>query len=167
MEDYIYILIGLLWIVFSVIKANKKAKRPVEEIDDEYEYEESPAQERTTFDELLEEFLGEKAIERKESPRPVPPIIGNEADTFTPEIEKYEDSLGGSGQDIANAGQDIAYMGEPIYELDGTEDAMFIEDAESKDGMYYNQPAHVLNVKKDFDLRKAIIYSIIIDRPYA
>jgi len=34
MEDYIYILIGILWIVFSVIKANKKAQRPVEEIED-------------------------------------------------------------------------------------------------------------------------------------
>lgn len=167
MEDYIYILIGILWIVFSVIKANKKAQRPAEVLDDEYEYEESPAQERTTFDELLEEFLGEKALAQKESPRPVPPIIGNEADTFTPEIEKYEDSLEDSGQDIAVIGQDISYMGEPIYELDGTEGAMFIEEAESKDGMYYNQPEHVLSVKKDFDLRKAIIYNVIIDRPYA
>jgi hypothetical protein len=161
MEDYIYILIGILWIVFSVIKANKKAQRPVEEIEDEYEYEESPAQERSTFDELLEEFLGEKTFEKKEDPpRPVPPIIGNEADTFTPEIEKYEEFLDDSVQDIAN-------MGEPIYELDGTEDAMVMEDAESNDGMYFNQPAHILKMKKDFDLRQAIVYNAIIDRPYA
>jgi len=113
------------------------------------------------FDELLEEFLGEKTFEKKEDPpRPVPPIIGNEADTFTPEIEKYEEFLDDSVQDIAN-------MGEPIYELDGTEDAMVMEDAESNDGMYFNQPAHILKMKKDFDLRQAIVYNAIIDRPYA
>ncbi len=167
MEDYIYILIGILWIVFSVIKANKKAKQPTEELDNEYEYEESHTPERTTFDELLEEFLGEKALGKKENPRPVPSVLGNDADLFTAETETYKSILEDSGEDIANIGQDIAFMGEPIYELDGTEDAMFIEDAESKDGMYYNQPEHVLNVKKDFDLRKAIIYNAIIDRPYA
>ncbi len=95
-----------------------------------------------------------------EAPRPIPPIVGDEADTFTPEIEKYEEILDDSAMEISN-------MGEPIYELDGSEDAMVMEEAESKDGMYYNQPIHILNLKNEFNLRQAIIYNAIIDRPYA
>ncbi len=169
MEDYIYILIGLLWIVFSIIKANKKKNIAIPDEADEYEeyedFEESSHEQKSTFDELLEEFLGEGSTAKSQSkpfkaePEQTVDSIFNmdKPATFTPEIENKEDIASEIDEDPL----------EPIYIMDESErisEERLTQTAVTDD---YSSPLMRTIQKKHFDLRKAVIYSTILHRPYA
>lgn len=166
MEDYIYILIALLWIVFSVIKANKKKNAAVPDEVDEYdEFEESSQEQRSTFDELLEEFLGEESSTKTRSkPAQTEPqqtvesiFDRDQPKTLTPEIEEKEDIASEIDEDPL----------EPIYIMEGDEPITGQSLTQKTDTDDYDTSRIRAMQKKQFDLRKAVIYSSILHRPYA
>jgi hypothetical protein len=159
MEDYIYILLALLWVVFSVIKATrKKPLPPVAEVD---EYEETENEPRSTFDDLLEEFLGTESYERKQAKKTQSDFEPEVPLTFTPEIEKYEELL-----PIIDDGDEMI---EPIQVIDGdlsNEAGLTTGDmtkAETDNSLTFKFRS---SEEIAFDLRKAILFSAVLHRPY-
>lgn len=166
MEDYIYILIALLWIVFSVIKANKKKNAALPDEADEFEeFEESTQEQRSTFDELLEEFLGEDSGTKSKS-RPVQTepqqtvesiFDFDQPKTFTPEIEEKDDITSEIDEEPL----------EPVYIMEEDEPITGESLTQKTDTDNYDTSRIRAMQKKQFDLRKAVIYSSILHRPYA
>ncbi len=162
MEDYIYILIGLLWIVFSVIKANKKAKQQLPEADEYEDYEETVAPERSTFDELFEQFVGEKAKAENppppDEPRPQPQY--QTLETFTPATQDFENRWARIEKDFSEDESNIYKIDDDIspFALD-SELSMFEKKLQQSHPSFDNKPR--------FDLRQAVIYSVLLQRPYA
>lgn len=157
MEDYIYIILALLWVVFSVIKATKKKPLPpVAEVD---EYEEPEGETRSSFDDLIDEFLGTGSQETKQVEPMQPSTQYDDIETFTPEIEKYEELVTAVDKDAIQPV--ILTEDDQVLELETTSGDMTITGTEGNKGFGLSD-----SVANDFELRKAIIYSAILHRPY-
>lgn len=151
MEDYIYIIIGIIWIVFSVIKGSQKNKK-IHNAD----YEEDIPEKRSA----LEEFLGEllPPMERKE-------VTYESYDEETiAELseaipEKYMAYSGmnweESTYDKDSSGQ-VKNQHRQLISIPEDDDALEVLDSESTN----------FNSWEAFDLRKAVIFSSILERPY-
>jgi hypothetical protein len=159
MEDYIYIILILLWVVFSVVKATRK--KPLAPASDIEEYEESETRPRGTFDDILEEFLGTESYKEKQTRPSQPTHRFDESETFTPEIEKYEELL--TSLEDTNDLIEPVYLEEEQSVNDATRmagDMTRIDTDNSKSFRFSTGDAHA------FELRKAVIYSAILHRPY-
>jgi hypothetical protein len=159
MEDYIYIILVLLWVVFSVVKATRK--KPMPPASDIEEYEDSEQRPRGTFDEILEEFLGSESYDDKPAKRMQPIDQHDEFESFTPEIERYEE-LVSSLENTEDLIEEV-YIGEEEIVRDVAMmagDMTRVDTDNSRSFRFTGREAHA------FELRKAIIYSAILHRPY-
>ncbi|MBC8321278.1 MAG: hypothetical protein H8E34_11195 [Bacteroidetes bacterium] len=153
-EDILYVVIGLAWIIFSYYNAKKKKKA-----------KNTPAsaqEKKSIFDSLIDE-IGIK--EEREVPYPNKPSqdfeygeIETEADTNqeTPEYDEkvfsYDDYY---EEDNYNSIVDV-------IKKKPTTPTIKIAESEKKSKKPYNKR----KVKKNVDLRKAVIYSEILKRVY-
>jgi hypothetical protein len=150
MEDYIYILIGIIWVVFSVIKGSQKNKQP------QYTEDEDAIPERkSTLEEFLEELL--------------PPV---EKPSVT--YQSYDEEAIAESEDVV-PDKYLAYSGMNYYDYESN---MNSSDSglNSRSSLISNEEEEIFEDTQDdlsyfkdgniFDLRKAVIYSSILERPY-
>ncbi|MDP2236834.1 MAG: hypothetical protein Q8J88_10405 [Bacteroidales bacterium] len=151
MEDYIYIIIGIIWIVFSVIKGSQKNKK-IHDTD----YEEDIPEKRSALEEFLEELL--------------PPMEKKEV-----AYESYDDET------IAELSEAIpekymAYSGMNWEEYNHEEDnaghvkkqssALITKSEDKENYEAFEDESRNYKTWEAFDLRQAVIYSTILERPY-
>jgi hypothetical protein len=164
MEDYFYILVGILWIVFSVIKARNKNKQTQSEDSSE------ETSRRTTLEDILGELL---ETEENQQSGPIP-----QKNTFET-IPASEDT-----QTIYQSLEEVStlpeiyrqYSGEitdnnllkGIYEsLEDDDEVKLVTTNNLSDTDNTITESHLGLNNHDFDLRKAVVYSAILERPYA
>jgi hypothetical protein len=151
MEDYIYILLGLVWIIYAAYRANQKKKAK----------QKAPHHEQTTEPEtgsdvksLLEEIL---TGEVSQPSRP------------SAYIDESLSAITGARMEYENADIKTDYKLDSIPVEEG--ERIFDEDdLTSSYAQLFNTEDSEHMIKRediDFDLRKAIIYSEILNRPYA
>jgi|GEM_PF-1338894 hypothetical protein len=164
MEDYFYILIGILWVVFSVIKASRKNNQP-----QPHEGSEETGR-RTTLEDILgellekEEYTEPDTVTRKTSEATVTSSEINQPVYESLEAEYTQPSL--YSQYTGEITDDNLLKG--IYESleDDTEvKSMTINNLSDSDNTITETRTETQN--HSFDLRKAVIYSVILERPYA
>lgn len=137
-ETIIYIILGIIFIVAQAARKKKQqaAQAPVNDAD--------PAMpEPTPAMDMLEKFFGmeeEKPVRKFEAPTFQPPPI--KAQPLSSDFADNEISSSGSMQKI---GKEVNFLGEEIHDE--------IQVTRSKK-------------KTEFDLRKAVIYSAILERRY-
>ena len=151
MEDYIYILLGLVWIIYAVYRSNQKKKKaretPVTPVPLPVETEKD-----TEFSSMLDEFFGTKTPQEK-----------------APDFEQAE-------SDYRNIEEQQGFYNKNIkteYKLDSipTEEGMSVfsenelTDIFGKSSISEDYEDFLVAETIDFDLRKAIIYSEILNRP--
>lgn len=153
MEDYIYILIGVIWLAASIYKAankKKKAFTPESEPDTSVRRE---MQNRPRKRSLFEEFMGEHEVRL---PEPEVHEIYVEKDYESIRVEQKKTS--GSFQ------EEYAKFGFTGLEKLSSEGESSTGRISFRDSM--KKTTEKRSSQKRFDLRKAIIYSTILERPY-
>ncbi|MDP3461970.1 MAG: hypothetical protein Q8S18_04175 [Bacteroidales bacterium] len=156
MEDYFYIIIGILWVVFSVIKASRKNK-PVDTI--ETDDEELPESRPSSLEDILGEFLEPDTYKRREK-------------TIT-EIEYVDEPVVSLEEQFIQSNQYNQYTGVIGDATESTlETFQSLEDDDSPGALTNTQITDTdITIQENrealFDLRKAVIYQAILQRPYA
>ena len=169
MEDWIYIVIGLLWLVFTFYTSSKKRKQKLQE---------KPKPSQTSHDSseknILEELFGKTEI-NKQHTDPLRPYSGNELvfegaevenDDFT-DTETFEDEYEDKGiNSIETVGN--RYYSDAnktsFQEVVKQAQSHRIDEVDAVD-LHIEEPDDEI-IKKDFNLRKAVIYKAILERPY-
>ncbi|NQT78002.1 MAG: hypothetical protein HQ565_09830 [Bacteroidetes bacterium] len=152
MEDYIYILIGVIWLAASIYKATQKKKQKAQQAKPVTSATpgNTPGSEARS---LLEELLGGQQVNI-----PEPAVIETEySDSMLEEAETNK--AGGSFQsEYANLGHKglEALSGEGVSSLGNIPFHDIMKEQKKK-----------TSVPGKIDLRKAIIYSAILERPYS
>jgi len=142
MENFIFILIGAIWLVYSVSKANqKKNTAPTSAT------ENSQDAKNRGFEDIMAEILGTSNV-RQHIPDQYIETLEEEA------VEEEE---------VGNAYQSL-------------EDLYLKEELENQQEPYFEEPkkdnlepqiTKRNSRKQQFDLRTAIIYQAILERPHA
>lgn len=139
-EDYFYILAGLVWVAFSIYKSvqKKKAKgNPNEKV-----------KKKSVLETLMDEFL-----EKGEQKQPEPIVL--EADPEELNLEEETEEKTFSYDDIYEKSNYNEVLG--VYE----------KKSETKAKLKTNLKTLPKSKKTSrFNLRKAVIYSEILNRPY-
>jgi hypothetical protein len=147
MEDYIYILIGVIWLAAGIYKASKKKKTQAVKAD-----EATPAAGQTSavpkVKSLLEQILADQGIK-------VPEPVEYSEETFE-ETEKVE--AAGRFQ------SEYTRLGFSALERVSAEGVSSTNRISFTDHMKLNKQRPKRPIK--IDLRKAIIYQAILERPY-
>lgn len=147
-EDYLYILVGIIWVAFSIYKGLQK-KKTLAKNPQVNEEDEGQEKKKSFFDQFLNEII-------KEEPVPYESVADEETakETVIVEQEKtvevfsYDDAVEESNfKDVTN-----------VYENKPTTDLMHQQELKSR--------KKSRQVKPRFDLRKAVIYSEILNRRY-
>jgi hypothetical protein len=158
MDDLIYILIGVIWIVFSIIKGTQKnTKTPAGSTPN------TPPGNKSTFEEMLEEWLPQMTEARRYEEddydnQPEVPVISSEDSSvyksaYEPLVNKYEEF-----------DYDVEIIS--LEELDEIQPSLSnYERYEQKEDASVGNFEQI-NLSESFDLRKAVIYSTILERPY-
>jgi len=164
MEDLIYILLGLVWVVFAIYR-NQQKKKLREASKPHPESEETPLEttgyERNTASLFEEILLGQKVT-----------VPAPEEDHITIWDQKENEKTWDAGDPSSHTSQDF----EDEYNLAGItsveeHDRPVAETAfsEAKDRVLEVEILDDDGKQKrgfEFDLKKAIIYSVILDRQY-
>ena len=149
MEEFIYILIGVIWLAASIYKASQKKKqsaRPKSPVSSEPEEETPVSRRRSLLEELLE---------------------GQQVRVPEPELVEYDEPMLTEIEDKPPAGSfQSEYAGRGFKGLEALE----------SEGVSSLGRISFVDIMKDstenqrkavkIDLRKAIIYSAILERPY-
>lgn len=153
-EDFLYIIIGLVWIIFSFYKAKKKKQE-----------RESPTQTEEN-DSLVESILNEMGLQDEKEEHPfvepshssidVEPEIEPEVSSSTyeenSEVFSYDDIYEESNY---NSIDDVIER-KPVVPIGKIDEAYKISGSSSSN----------MKITKNFNLSKAIIYSEILKKVY-
>lgn len=151
MEDLIYVLLALLWIVFSVVKArqNPTAKPTAE----------SQPRPKTSWEQMLEELLPPEAEDEEYS-------------TDAPVYEAPSTAeVAGSGQYVSpyEAYNTFDFQTEnavpEIISLEDTDDVSPLFSEAGMKGDLTQAQGHHYDPKLLVELRRAVVYSAILERP--
>lgn len=164
MEDIIYILIGIAWIGFSIYSQQRKLKKKQQEARERRGADEQQAEdhiereEPSLFDKLFEEYASEPESEPEpETYRQPQPVQEKPLPKFYDSVERAA-SRAGLMESNSRLSTDYYNLSEDITKdpkKKKKEDQSHIYDYE------YEDPETL-----DFDLRTAVIYSVILERPY-
>jgi len=152
-EDFIYIIIGLIWVAFSIYKGTQK-KKSVARRDLNDTSEEVPQEEKKKS--FFDEFLNQIVTEEEPPPyEPVTtetsysePIVEEQEEEEEKKVFSYDDFYEESNYNVEN---DV-YEVKPALEVD------------VKDELKSQLKGK--NDQSRFNLKKAIIYSEILNRRY-
>lgn len=149
MEDYIYILVGIIWVVFSIIKGRQQNK-PSKQSED---HSPTPGK-KSSLEEFLEEFL---------PPERQPETI----------YESYDDDVVNRHEEVPLENTEYqAYSG--IFEDNFNDEAQSLEEIDYSPKMSLtsfenDEEAFTEDQAPNrfhFDLRQAVIYNTILSRSY-
>ncbi len=169
MEDLIYIIIGLLWLVFTFYTSTKKRKQKQQERSSpSHETQASPEQK------IMDELFGKKEIFKDETD-PLRPYSGNELVYDNSEIvrddfsgsETFEDEYEDRGiKSVETNGESYYSDAEKnsFQELVKRAQSHRIDEVDTVN-LHIEHPDDKI-IKKDFNLRKAMIYQAILESPY-
>lgn len=149
MEDYIFLIIAVALSIYAAINKNKKNKEAPILVEEEEELEENNA--RNFFmDQLLGEDFLEKPIVKKPKPVKIAQI------PVRPEFK--------SGLDMKNKGLFKSRFASTLPERikRPSVSSMNIQPEEDEDNLMEERSSYL----DDFSLRKAVIYSQILERKY-
>ncbi len=155
MEDYIYIIIGIIWLVFSVVKGNQKRKSQQQAASDNASESVPKPTEQKSFEDILSEILNPVAP-LTEQPAPDP----YDEEVFSMETEEVE---------VIEEEKRTEYQSlEEIFaaEAESRLAAVSVMEMPEDDTIIASQ-AQLRKPKNTIDLRKAIVYQAILERPYA
>lgn len=147
MEDLIYILIAVFWVIFTIMRKSQKKQQAISND------EASPQPKKTSsFEEVLEEIL---------RPREMKPV-----EIINPTLEEV-------GIDDASGQFSLETTESEIQSLE-VMNSMETLDSEESQTTYTSihfdeEPEEELKtnyITFDFDVRQAVIYSAILNRPY-
>lgn len=161
MGDYIYYILVIGWVVYGIIKATSKnnAKKEIESSRPKYTPNVSSTFDKniSSFERLFKDFLPPNTLQEDEMPHPYGAPKHEIIDDFDDYSEKYAvaeklDSYAGS--------DNISSVFEQKGILKSKQDHV-VQDIE-------NQLTSDMDDNDDeaFDLRQAIIYQVILQRPY-
>jgi len=142
-EDFLYIIIGLIWIGFSIYKAQQKKKTASQS-------QGNMKKEKSFFDSLMSEFINEEPSNPYHIPTEKPPLANsNEGDeNQTGTVFSYDDIY-----------EESNVMPESdVYERQPEIKKEFAREIKIKKQQRKRKPK--------IDLRKAVIYSEILNRKY-
>lgn len=147
MEDYIYILLGIVWVLYSLYRANKKSKEKQRVTENEDSYSESESVDQA----LKEIMLGLSGT-------PEPKVTSYEDDhRLVMEPEEPEPVVNKTKFKLDSI---PAEEGSPVFNR--------IKSGFDREVDYNDDAQESENLRDylDFDLRKAVIFSEILNRPY-
>jgi len=152
MDDFIYILIGVFWVIFTIMRKSQKKQGAAA-----YDSSTSGQQKTGSFDEVIKELLRASETEIIETAVPTLEEKGIESsnEQFTLETIDSEIQKGEVLESVEAMESLEDEIQSPAYAS-----ISFDEEPEEPDE---NQGSYVF----DFDAKRAVIYSIILDRPYA
>lgn len=153
MEDVIYIILGLVWVVFSVINANKKKQQPA-----------SPGRPKSELEEIFGELFPkpDKNVRNDES---IPYEEYTAEQDFPAAEESTQETLQPLGAYDAFTGEWNDEAANPVEVIEEEKPAFTLSASEKheqdapKNEHLYNDAVFPL------DLRKAVIYQAILQRP--
>jgi len=160
MEDIIYTLLVIGWIVYGVVKANSKnKKKPVlakESLDHSYS-EENSENEPSPISELLNGIFNPEILKEDKNTHPYTKEfevkdLDDEEKPIENDLKKKLDSYSGSDH-ITSVFTDNNSEKEDLYYADESVEYQ----SENKDEGSGSQ---------EFNLREAIIHQVILERPY-
>ena len=148
-EDFLYILVGVIWIAFSLYKGIKKKNAQKQQTQEEFDVEPEPEKKKTAFQTFIDEIMV------PEEPATHQPVMFESDPETLDEIENEEKSKVFSYDD---------YYEESNYE----KNIEVYSEAVTQSTELKNQLQTPLKKsrKPRFDLRKAVIYSEILNRRY-
>lgn len=155
MEDYIYIIIGLIWLVFTVVKGNQKKKSQQQAASGNATEAVPEPIEQKTFEDILSEILNPTATLTNQ-----PAPIEHEEEVFNMEAE----AVAVNEEEKRTEYQSL----EEIFaaEAESRLAAVSVMEMPEDDAIIASQ-AQNRKPKNTIDLRKAIVYQAILERPYA
>jgi len=152
MDNFIYILIAIFWVAFTIYRqAQKNQQQPQTD-------EKIPEQQQaTTFDEVIQEILRPRTIKpiatadisMKEN------LYAADDDTLSLEDQTVPDTIDSEAQPIEGSNSL-----ETAVEYKGYSPLAAMEETEQEE-------VYAESILDGFDPRKAIIYSIILNRSYS
>ncbi|HEY9114125.1 MAG TPA: hypothetical protein VIN10_05455 [Bacteroidales bacterium] len=142
-EDFLYIFIGLIWIGFSIYKAQQKKKAAAQG-------QTSTRKEKSFIENLMSEFLNEDTVDPYEvsSEKSELPKADSSKETRTRKVFSYDDYY-----EESNGKQDF-----DVFEKKPEKSALIAEEVKVYPRKHKRKPK--------IDLRKAVIYSEILNRKY-
>lgn len=147
MEDLIYILIAVFWVIFTIMRKSQKKQQAVH-----YDEASSQPDKASSFEEVLQEILRPREMKPVEIINPTLEEVGIEdasgqftLETTEPEIQSLE--VMNSLETLETEESQITYTS-----------IQFDEEPEEEVKTNY--------ITFDFDVRQAVIYSAILNRPY-
>jgi hypothetical protein len=146
MEDYIYILLGIAWLLYTVYKAKQKsrnAKSAADQLSEPPEYKQENGV-KSIFNEILGTNIPEENTR-----------------SFADILNEYEEK---QSQEYPVEKIQIDSKLDTVPEEEGL--SVFSKDALEEIADIKPQDPVTLRDYLDFDLRKAVIFSEIINRPY-
>ena len=160
-EKVIYIIIAIIWIVSSLIKAVNKANKKKPTVQAPPTSTTRPVSELDDFKKILEDMISGKETEITK-PQPVKERAPATEETFIPETQsKYAEYQGALEYSFSNYTTMEEYI-ESNKNRFTFDDNKVYESAEIK-----GQDIEVFKqIDDDFDLRKGILYSEILKRPH-
>lgn len=185
MEDFIYIILGIVWLVISIIGGKKKkpgqAPRPGTSRSEPRPIEttEKPKNTGADFEDMLEDFFGTGSKKPKDQPAPQPSMTQEKPhsfDNYQPEIESLETIESDKMSEYKGTyavDSDYKFSAQPS-KTESMEDIIRsyqlrdkqIQDEDEKINVVDLDISEALASGIDFDARKAIIYAEIINRKY-
>ena len=162
--NYLYILVGIIWLIYSFVSKNKKRKTPQQENEGTYQYESEVDEEpEDIIYEVEEEQENEKSVLEElfviEKPKPVvtneqkAPIV--EQKSKPPPVEKteteivFEEGKGWIPKQVQQPSK-ANVRSRTTSQKHASKETEWVEESPEA---------------ADFDLREAVIQSVIFNRP--
>jgi len=150
-EDLLYVIAGLVWVAFSIYKGSQKQKKSKAG-------ESNGVKKKSTIEELFGEFLNVKE-ENVAYSQPEEEVV-----TDNPVF----DEVPTEGKQFETSQQKIFSFDDEFEEGNFSEEnRVYIPETEDKDkaAVKKNRKSYHVKKKPRFNVRKAIIYSEILNRP--
>ena len=161
MEDYIYTLLVIGWIVFGIVKAaNKKKNKLSENSENSYSIDrndQKPSEKTSVVSEVLSNIFANDILKEDEISHPYNSHVSDnvqekEENPWKEELEPALDSYTGSDNITS------------VFAVQNEENVMTANIDEAVDSQSEEEDDELSS--EPFDLRQAIIHQVILERPY-
>lgn len=161
MEDYIYTLLVIGWIIFGIVKAaNKKKNKLSENSENSYSIDrndQKPSEKTSVVSEVLSNIFANDILKEDEISHPYNSHVSDnvqemEENTWEEEPEPALDSYTGSDNITS------------VFAVQNEENVMAANIDEAVDSQSEEDDDELSS--EPFDLRQAIIHQVILERPY-
>lgn len=177
MDDIIYIVIGVVWLAVSIYQSQRKMKQKQQKAaqrnmdNDEptdQSYEEQSPKKKSFIDQILEEMNKEEEEHTPYSeavpPPPPQPLVENKSENYyrTKSVENYQSRSDMPESESRLSGE---YYSKSKFSKRAYR-AFNQEKNKEEVSLFDDYDNEIEDFKFDFDLRNAVIYSEILNRPY-